>query len=190
MAYNPLLSKQERATVPINEELREWFNKTEGATCYRKKMKAYIPIGKNVNGKVKPCMTGVNQFIKDVNKIFKGSTVYDAWGSWYDAGYCSKSDIYNRRDCTKAGAKWTVVDKVESEKIKVVEIGYGKRGQTCLEREQKLDYIQALSRYGNTCNQYQMAITDDGEFFMGDTQALIESKIKVGIEPRRRIRRR
>lgn len=106
-------------------------------------MKVYAPTCYN------QCVPAVNKLIADLNAIFKGSTVYDAQGSWLD----------------KNG-------NVETEPVKVIEIAH-----KCTTQDKSRRFAKAIMEFGVKAQQHSLSI-DNREFYIARSPQLVKAFVK------------
>lgn len=81
--------------MPRDDEIEKWLDSIGNRACFRERLKVYAPV--NCGGENKTCRCGtrrarskqnceeaVEQLVVAINRLFGGSTVYDAKGSWLD----------------------------------------------------------------------------------------------------------
>lgn len=131
-----------------HDEVENWLKtvKGEGKKCFRTQMKLYVP---TCYGQ---CELEANELINEVNKIYEGSTIYKAEGSWI-----------------------TPEGRTETEPIKVVEIGHD-----CTEYEEAKRLGEAIVKYATKTNQQAISILQ-GRFYIGQTPEVVKAfKKKFG----------
>ena len=116
------------------------MSSVRGAKCYPNVTRLYAPTCND------GCMEAVYALITEVNDIFKGSTVYDASGSWI-----------GRRG------------RAVGEPVKVIE-AWG----NCLDEERAGRLTQAIVKYGVTANQREVSVIAGNQFFMGEKKRMVE----------------
>lgn len=122
-----------------NDEIEKWLKSIKGTLCFRERMKVYAPTCNN------RCNDAVEELIVSMNKLFGGSTVYDAHGSWVDKGLL-------------------VVDPV-----KVIEVGH-----SCVDKESAKKFAEAVSTYATRANQKAISVSQ-GNFYLADTPQIVEA---------------
>lgn len=125
--------------MPNNDEIEKWLDSIKGRMCFRERMKVYAP---TCNDR---CMDAVEELIVGMNRLFGGSTVYDAHGSWMDNG------------------------RLVAEPVKVVEVGH-----SCVDRESAKKFAEAVTRYAQRAKQKAIAISQ-GNFYLADTPQIAEA---------------
>ena len=134
-----------------NDEIEKWLNSIKGRACFRERMKVYAPV--RCGGKGKTCKCGsrtarsgsdceeaVEELIVGINRLFGGSTVYDAQGSWLDEH-----------------------NQLIVEPVKVIEAGH-----RCVAGDVAEKFGKAISRFADDSNQDAIAISQ-GNFYLADT---------------------
>lgn len=137
--------------MPRNDEIEKWLNSIGKETCFRERIKVYAPV--NCGGDDRMCRCGrrhikshenceeaVEELVVGINRLFGGSTVYDAQGSWMD------------------GKGMLVV-----EPVKVIEAGH-----RCVSGDVAEKFAEIISRFAKDSSQDAMAITQ-GNFYLADT---------------------
>jgi len=125
-----------------SDPIGEWLNRIKGRVCYPDAMKVFAP---TCYGK---CEVAVEELITSMNKIFGGSTIYTAEGSW-------SSD-----------------STLETEPVKVIEVGHN-----CTDPKKASEFARAIRKYAKKAEQKAMAI-HQGSFYMASTPALLKTYIK------------
>jgi hypothetical protein len=123
----------------VKDEIEAWLRGIKGVTCYTEKMKVYAP---TCYGK---CLPAVEKLISRINSIFRGSTVYDAEGTWL-------SDT-----------------RVEREPVKVIEVGH-----RCTDPETARRFAEAIKEYAEEAKQDAIAIHQT-DFYIAETPEVIEA---------------
>ena len=127
----------------LKDEIEKWLKNVEGVMCFTEKMKIYAP---TCYGQ---CMDAVEKLIKKVNKIFGGSTVYDAEGSWVED------------------------DRVITEPVKVIEVGH-----RCTDPETAREFAEAIVEYAEEAGQSAIAIHQN-DFYIAPTPELLKTYEKI-----------
>lgn len=131
------------ASMSVRDEVEAWVKSIKGATCYPSRMKIYAP---TCYGK---CMPEVEKLISNVNRLFGGSTVYNAEGTWV-------SD-----------------SEVETEPVKVIEVGHH-----CADPERARELGKALGDYAVKAKQEAISIMS-GSFYIARSKDLVETYKKL-----------
>lgn len=63
----------------VKDEIEAWLASVGDVRCYPEKMKVYAPTCDGT------CLPAVERLIDSINRLFEGSTVYDARGDYFDA---------------------------------------------------------------------------------------------------------
>lgn len=158
--------------MPRDDELSRWLNSVKGSTCFKERLKIFAPV--LCGGQFESCRCGrervssgvacdraVEELIVRVNRLFKGSTVYDAQGSWMDGG------------------------RLVVEPVKVIEVAH-----SCVDEERARKLADAIRYYAENMHQVQMGISE-GNFYLSDVPELAKSIPKRYVQtrfPRRRKR--
>ena len=145
----------------LRDELDAFLESVPGK-CYAKTTKIFAPTCGGT------CQGAVDDLVSAVNRIFKGSTIYDAEGSWNEG------------------------NRIITEPVKVIEIAHA---PICPDTAQEL--AEAITEYGRKAGQQEIAIMD-GNFYMMKTSALFEGLLErtgrpmqeLFASPRIRARRR
>jgi hypothetical protein len=123
----------------VRDAIEEWLKGIKGVTCFTEKMKVYAP---TCYGK---CIDAVNELIYELNKMFGGSTVYDAEGYY----------VMNGREV--------------KEPVKVIEIGH-----RCTDSETARKFGEAVAKYATRAEQSAIAIHQN-DFYIAETPEMLES---------------
>jgi hypothetical protein len=138
--------------IGIEDQIERWLREVKGVECYPEKIKIYAPTCYDT------CLPEVERLIERVNRIFKGSTVYDAEGSWV----------------TEEG-------KVETEPVKVIEVGH-----RCAGLKEARELAEAIVEYATKANQQYLSV-HQGSFFIARTPELLKAyenlKKQLTLEP-------
>lgn len=127
----------------LPDTINQWLRTVKKAQCFKDKLKVYAP---TCYGQ---CLPAVNKLIADLNGIFKGSTVYDAHGSWLDDK-----------------------GRLETEPVKVIEIA-----EKCTTRTKSLQFAKALMEYGTKASQHSLGI-DQQEFYIARSPQVVKAYVK------------
>jgi len=126
----------------IEDELRRFLMGVRGTVCFPDKTRIYAP---TCYGE---CIDEVNKLIEEVNKLFGGSTVYDAVGSWYN----EEKGI------------------IETEPVKVIESAHN-----CLTKEGAERLMKAITNYGRRANQTAISVENGNQFYIARTEDLLQA---------------
>jgi len=124
------------------DPIKDWLDAIKGRVCYPDSMKVYAP---TCYGK---CEDVVEELIVSMNKIFGGSTIYEAKGSW-------SSD-----------------STLETEPIKVIEVGHN-----CTDPNKARQFARAVRAYAKKADQKAMAI-HHGSFYIASSPELLKTYLK------------
>ena len=143
--------------MPRTDQIETWLASIKGRSCFTERMKVYVPV--NCGGKGKTCRCGatsvksgqkcmgeVNQLIASINKIFGGSTVYDARGSGLEKG------------------------GLVEEPVKVIEIA-----SNCTNYKSAKEFKEALVKYAEDMLQWEIGVSRGSHFFITRTAQASES---------------
>ncbi|MEM2187760.1 MAG: hypothetical protein QW692_00155 [Nitrososphaerota archaeon] len=133
------MAEKERIAGRVRDALEEWMESIPGVVCYTEVVKFYLP---TCDGK---CVDAVKRFVSKVNRVFGGSTNYEAMGCWVD-------------------------DKGETlcEPVIVVESGHH-----CTSRDQADIIAKALAEYAEEAKQQYLAVSQ-GKFYIFPSKPLIK----------------
>jgi hypothetical protein len=136
--------------VPKSDEIEKWLDSIGSRACFRERLKVYAPV--NCGGENEICRCGsrraksresceeaVEELVVAMNRLFGGSTVYDAKGSWMDGG------------------------QLIIEPVKVIEAGH-----RCVAGDAAEKFAEAVSRFAENSKQSAMAISQSN-FYLADT---------------------
>lgn len=124
------------------DPIKDWLDSIKGRVCYPDAMKVYAP---TCYGK---CNDAVEELTLKINKIFGGSTIYEAQGSW-------SSD-----------------STLETEPVKVIEVGHN-----CTDRNKASQFARAIRAYAKKADQKAMAI-HQGSFYLASSPELLKTYVK------------
>ena len=133
---------EEKKKEEMMDLLRRTLIALKGTTCYPDKTRIYAP---TCYGK---CIDAVNELIEKIDKLFGGSTVYDAEGHWFD--------IEN--------------NVIWKEPEKVIEVGHG-----CLSEEQARKLAEIIAEYGEKAQQYELFIERGNQFYLFSRKEFTEA---------------
>jgi len=123
----------------VEEKLEKFLEGIKGTICFRERMKIYAP---TCHG---GCEDVVEKLIREISKVMKGCTVYDAEKYWVSVdGY------------------------VVSEPVRVIEIPH-----YCLTREEAEAIVRAVAEYMREANQEALAI-HESNFYIAPVPELLE----------------
>jgi len=122
----------------VDDELEKFMAGIRAATCFRERMKVYAPTCHD------KCMPAVEKLTERLDKVFGGSTVYDAEGRWFNPK-------------TK---------EVEVEPVKVIEVAHH-----CTKEPEAKDAAEAIRDYAAEAKQYSISF-DQGSFYIAETPEL------------------
>jgi hypothetical protein len=137
--------------VRVRDQIEAWLKGIRGITCFSEKMKIYAPTCYNPRTKGHECLPEVEKLIERVNKIFGGSTVYDAEGSWIDEE----------------------TGELVVEPVKVIEVGH-----ECADLKDAQELADAIVEYATKAGQKSIAI-HQGSFFIAETPKLQKAYEKL-----------
>lgn len=151
--------------MPRTDEIDSWLASIKGEvkggrsskSCFTERMKVYTPVNcGGINKKCRcgatdvksgqRCMSNVNELIASINKLFGGSTVYDAKGSGLDEG------------------------KLVEEPIKVIEVA-----SNCTDFKTAKEFKEAMVKYAVDMNQWEIGVSRGSQFFINRTAQASES---------------
>jgi len=125
----------------INSIVEEWLASVPERQCFTERMKVYAP---TCYGK---CEGEVNALVEKLNRLFKGSTTYDACtGCWFDAE----------------------INKVECEPVRIIELAHN-----CGDKKELQQLMDAIIDYAVKADQKSMSIMN-GHFYITKKPSLIE----------------
>lgn len=132
-------------STELPDAIRGFLRTVKKAQCFKEKTRVYAP---TCYGQ---CLPAVTKLISDLNEIFKGSTIFDAQGSWFDPD-------------TK---------QVETEPIKVIEIA-----EKCTTIAKSRQFAKAIMEYGIKARQKALSI-DQRDFFIARSPEIVKAYVKA-----------
>lgn len=134
------------------DELEKFLERIEGVTCFTETMRVYAPTCHGT------CLDEVETLKERLDRIFGGSTVYDAEGRFFDE----------------------TVGKVETEPVKVIEVAHH-----CLRPKDAKNIVESIRDYSRGADQNFLAISQ-GNFYIASREALLASlerlRKEVGVQ--------
>lgn len=143
--------------MPRTDQIDEWLASVRGGRCFTERLKVYVPV--NCGGTQKTCKCGatrvrsgqkcmseVNQLVATINRLFGGSTVYDAKGSGLDDG------------------------GLVEEPVKVIEVA-----SNCTDERSARAFKEALTKYATDMQQFEIGVSRNSHFFISRTAQAAES---------------
>jgi len=98
------------------------------------------------------CVDVVNELEKDINRIFGGSTSWEGRGCWYNPE----------------------IQDVECEPVRVIEAAHN-----CITEKQARQLAQALMDYARDAQQYALAVSENGAFYIAETKKMMKRLLEM-----------
>lgn len=129
----------------LPDTLEHWLKTIKKTQCFKESFKVVAP---TCYGQ---CLHTVDQLVHDLNEIFKGSTVYDATGTWWDS---------EKRD-------------FDTEPVKVIEIAH-----KCASKDVARRFAKAVAQYGVKAEQKSLLINHGSQFYIARSPQIVKAFVK------------